>query len=57
MCKRYENTLKEAQKKYPDNLEMQREYLAKKGGKNIALTIIVVVLFVFGTIITLSRIL
>lgn len=53
MCQRYENKLKEAQKKYPDNLEMQREYLAKKGGKNIVLTVIFVVLFVFSAIIAL----
>ena len=45
MCRRYENKLNEAQAKYPNNLEAQREYLAKKGGKNIVLTVIVVILF------------
>lgn len=48
--------LKKHKKKYPDNLEMQREYLAIKGGKNIVLTVILVVLFVFCTIIALSRV-
>lgn len=56
MCQRYADKLKKAQKKYPDNLEMQREYLAIKGGKNIVLTVILVVLFVFCTIIALSRV-
>ena len=45
MCRRYENKLNEAQAKYPDNLEAQREYLAMKGGRNIILTVIVVILF------------
>ena len=45
MCRRYENKLNEAQAKYPNNLEAQREYLAKKGGRNIVLTVIVVILF------------
>ncbi len=56
MCQRYADKLKKAQKKYPDNLEMQREYLAIKGGKNIVLTVILVVLSVFCTIIALSRV-
>ena len=56
MCQRYADKLKKAQKKYPDNLEMQREYLAIKGVKNIVLTVILVVLFVFCTIIALSRV-
>lgn len=56
MCQRYEDKLKKAQEKYPDNLEMQREYLAIKGGKNIVLTVILVVLSVFCTIIALSRV-
>ena len=54
MCRRYENKLNEAQAKYPNNLEAQREYLAMKGGRNIVLTVIVVILFcliqVFGHI-------
>ena len=54
MCRRYENKLNEAQAKYPNNLEAQREYLARKGGRNIVLTVIVVILFcliqVFGYI-------
>ena len=54
MCRRYKNKLNEAQAKYPNNLEAQREYLAKKGGRNIVLTVIVVILFcliqVFGHI-------
>ena len=45
MCRRYGKKLNEAQTKYPNNLEAQREYLAKKGGKNIVLTVIVVILF------------
>jgi len=45
MCRRYENKLNEAQAKYPNNLEAQREYLAMKGGRNIVLTVIVVILF------------
>lgn len=56
MCQRYADKLKKAQEKYPDNLEMQREYLAIKGGKNIVLTVILVVLSVFCTIIALSRV-
>ncbi|MBR0475984.1 MAG: DUF2628 domain-containing protein [Treponema sp.] len=56
MCQRYADILKKAQKKYPDNLEMQREYLAIKGGKNIVLSVILVVLSVFCTIIALSRV-
>ncbi len=56
MCQRYADKLKKAQKKYPDNLEMQREYLAIKGGKNIVLTVILVVLSVFCTILALSRV-
>lgn len=56
MCQRYADKLKKAQKKYPDNLEMQREYLAIKGGKNIVLTVILVVLSVFCTIIALSSV-
>ncbi|MBO6131805.1 MAG: DUF2628 domain-containing protein [Treponema sp.] len=56
MCKRYADKLKEAQKKYPDNLEMQREYLAIKGGENIVLTVILVLLSVFCIIIALSRV-
>ena len=44
MCRRYDNKLEEAHKKYPDNLEAQREYLAIKGGRNIVLTVIVVIL-------------
>ena len=45
MCRRYENKLNEAKAKYPNNLEAQREYLALKGGRNIVLTVIVVILF------------
>ena len=45
MCRRYENKLNEAQAKYPNNLEAQREYLAMKGGRNIVLTVIAVILF------------
>ncbi len=45
MCRRYENKLNEAQAKYPNNLEAQREYLAMKGGRNIILTVIVMILF------------
>ncbi|MBR4825262.1 MAG: DUF2628 domain-containing protein [Spirochaetaceae bacterium] len=52
MCLRYENKLKEAQKKYPDNLEAQREYLARKGGRNIVLTVISALL---SAIIILSK--
>ena len=44
MCWRYDKKLEEAHKKYPDNLEAQREYLAIKGGRNIVLTVIVVIL-------------
>ncbi len=55
MCQRYEKKLKEAQEKYPDSLEMQREYLAKKGGKNIVLTVISVVIVVFCLIIRFTR--
>lgn len=53
MCQRYKSKLKEAQEKFPDNLEMQREYLAKKGGTNIVLTVILGVLYVFCVIIKL----
>ena len=42
--KESDNKLEEAHKKYPDNLEAQREYLAIKGGRNIVLTVIVVIL-------------
>ena len=56
LLSKYADKLKKAQKKYPDNLEMQREYLAIKGGKNIVLTVILVVLSVFCTIIALSRV-
>jgi len=45
MCRRYENKLNEAQSKHPDNLQAQREYLAMKGGRNIVLTVIAVILF------------
>ena len=45
MCRRYENKLNEAQAKFSNNLEAQREYLAMKGGRNIVLTVIVVILF------------
>ena len=44
MCRRYENKLNEAQAKHPYNLQAQREYLAMKGGRNIVLTVIVVIL-------------
>ena len=55
MCQRYENKLKEAQRKYPDNLDAQKEYLTIKGGRNIVLTVILVVLSAFCIIIALSR--
>ena len=55
MCQRYENKLKEAQRKYPDNLDAQKEYLAIKGGRNIVLTVILALLSAFCTIIALSR--
>lgn len=45
MCRRYKNKFNEAQAKFPNNLEAQREYLAMKGGRNIVLTVILVILF------------